>query len=213
MLPGHRRVGVGRDDGRSAGEHCAIFFDALAVPGSRWRHVLAGRARRRTARRRPCWARSGSAPGSGSATASDGRFLRIYNTHLYLTERARLQAVRLILARIDLGDPADAVLVTGDFNAASRRLPTGGSSTTTGLVSTAELAGVPTGRPDLSVLRNPPAQPGRNPGRSRAGASLDRRVLDVKPENTFPSDHFGVMADLIPADVASDHRGSAPEAW
>ena len=29
-----------------------------------------------------------------------------------------------------------------------------------------------------------------------------RRVLDVKPGNTFPSDHFGVMADLIP--VRSD---------
>ena len=26
-LPGHRRVGAGRDDGRSAGEHCAIYFD------------------------------------------------------------------------------------------------------------------------------------------------------------------------------------------
>ena len=27
MLPGHHRVGVGRDDGRSGGEHCAIYFD------------------------------------------------------------------------------------------------------------------------------------------------------------------------------------------
>ena len=27
LLPGHRRVGVGRDDGRTAGEHCSILFD------------------------------------------------------------------------------------------------------------------------------------------------------------------------------------------
>src|SRR5262249_45386118 len=25
-LPGHQRVGVGRDDGRDQGEHCALFF-------------------------------------------------------------------------------------------------------------------------------------------------------------------------------------------
>ena len=39
-----------------------------------------------------------------------GRTLRLYNTHLYLTERARLRAVRIILGRIATGDPADAVL-------------------------------------------------------------------------------------------------------
>ena len=46
-----------------------------------------------------------------------GRFLRVYNTHQYLTERARLRAGELTAARIALGNPADAVLVTGDFNA------------------------------------------------------------------------------------------------
>ena len=46
-----------------------------------------------------------------------GRTFRVYNTHLYLTERARMSAVRAILDRIGAGDPADAVLVAGDFNA------------------------------------------------------------------------------------------------
>jgi len=209
LLPGHRRVGVGRDDGRSAGEHCAIFFDASRFQevdgGTFWLEEPADLPPTTTllGPKRICtWVRL--------RNREHGRFLRIYNTHLYLTEQARLQAVRLILARIDLADPADAVMVTADFNAGAdspnRRL-----FEATGLVSTAERARVPSGAPtyqfygirlrsldDILV--------------DRRWRVLDRRVLDVKPENIFPSDHFGVMADLIPADVASDHRGSVSEA-
>src|SRR5439155_26841568 len=47
-----------------------------------------------------------------------GRRLRVYNTHFHLTEGARLRAARLIQQRIARGEPTDAVLVAGDFNAA-----------------------------------------------------------------------------------------------
>jgi len=209
MLPRHRRVGVGRDDGRSAGEHCAIFFDASRFEevesGTFWLEepaqeppttVLLGPKRICT------WVRL--------RDREDGRCLRIYNTHLYLTEPARLRAVRMILARIDRGDPADAVLVTGDFNAGpaapSRRL-----FTAAGLISTAELAGAAPGAPTYQFygirLRNLDEILA-----DRRWRVLDHRVLDVKPENTFPSDHFGVMADVILADGACDHRRSSPAA-
>ena len=67
-LPEHRRVGVGRDDGRSSGEHCAIFFDRRglrnsAAARSGWKSLpiflLAPGY---------VWARSVSVRGPGSAT-------------------------------------------------------------------------------------------------------------------------------------------------
>ena len=210
VLPGHHRVGVGRDDGRSAGEHCAIFFDASRFEevdgGTFWLEEPAEEPPTTLVLgpKRICtWVRL--------RDRIDGRYFRIYNTHLYLTERARLQAVRLILSRVQLGDPADAVLVTGDFNAG----PATSSSRlfdAAGLNSTAELSGVTPGAPTYQFygIRLRSLDEILVDHRWHV---LDRRVLDVKPENTFPSDHFGVMADLMPADTASDHREPVRAGW
>jgi len=123
------------------------------------------------------------------------RAFRVYNTHQYLTERARVEASRIILAQIDLGDWSDGVLVAGDFNAPpdtrDRRL-----FGAAGLISSAQLAGVSTSSRTYQfygirtrrlddILVNP------------SWRVLNQYVIDTKPENTFPSDHFGVMADLM----------------
>jgi endonuclease/exonuclease/phosphatase family metal-dependent hydrolase len=209
-LPGHRRVGVGRDDGRSAGEHCAIFFDASRFEevdgGTFWLEEPSDRPPATTllGPKRICtWVRL--------RDRENGRFARIYNTHLYLTERARTRAAQLILARIDQSDPADAILLTGDFNAPpvapDRRL-----FDAAGLPSTALLAGEPPGRPTYQFygIRM----------RSLDAILVDRRwrvlghrILDTKPDNTYPSDHFGVMADMTWADAASEHRGRFTARW
>ena len=195
LLPGFRRVGVGRDDGRSAGEHCAILFDHTRFEelgsGTFWLEEPADRppgAELRIGPKRICtWARL--------RDRRTGRAFRVYNTHQYLTEPARVESVRIILARIDLGDPGDAVLVAGDFNAPpdtrDRRL-----FEAAGLISSARLAGVSTEAPTYhfygirlrrldDILVN------------RSWRVENQYVIDVKPENTFPSDHFGVMADLV----------------
>lgn len=191
-LPTHRRVGVGRDDGRSAGEFCAIYFnrdrfEALGsgtfwleeptdVPGSSPLHY-----------KRICsWVRL--------RDQANGRTLRVYNTHLYLTEQARQSSARLIRAQIESGDPADAVILCGDFNAPPTS-PTGRILADAGLVNSAEMAGKPTGTPTYQyygirlrcldgILVSPRWQ------------VRHHHVLDVKPHNTFPSDHFGVLTDL-----------------
>lgn len=112
-LPYHRRLGVGRDDGVSAGEHAAILYDARRLspldggtfwlspspetPGSLgWGADLP----------RVCtWARF-------EDLASGARFLHL-NTHLdHLSEPARREGVALVLSRVGAG-PA---LLTGDFN-------------------------------------------------------------------------------------------------
>jgi endonuclease/exonuclease/phosphatase family metal-dependent hydrolase len=205
MLPGHRRVGVGRDDGRSSGEHCAIYFDSGRFQelngGTFWLEEPIDEPPSTTVLgpKRICtWVRL--------RDERSGRCLRIYNLHLYLTESARLESVRLILDRIASGDSTDAVLVAGDFNATpdapSRRL-----FDESGLSPSAELAGDSPRTPTYQfygirfrsldeILVN------------HGWRVVSRRVLDVKPGNTFPSDHFGVMADLILRDEARSKRST-----
>jgi endonuclease/exonuclease/phosphatase family metal-dependent hydrolase len=192
-LPGHRRVGIGRD-GESGGEHCAIYFDRerfAAIDGSTfWLEEPIDQPRAGSALdvKRICtWVRL--------RDRVSGRTLRVYNTHLYLTEPQRRQAAQLILAHINAGDPADAVLLTADFNASpsapSRRL-----FVESGLADSAERAGTPVGRPTFHM--------GYGIGLwcidgilvDRHWAVHNHLVLDVKPGNTFPSDHFGLLADL-----------------
>jgi endonuclease/exonuclease/phosphatase family metal-dependent hydrolase len=194
LLPEHTRVGVGRSDGRSAGEHCAIYYDsqrfAEVKSGTFWLEEPTEEPPSgfTLGPKRICtWARL--------LERASGRYLRVYNTHLYLTEKARQRAVRIIVARIASGDATDAILVAGDFNAAphesSRRL-----FEDAGLVSSAELAGTSPTIPTyhfygihLRALDDVYC--------SRSLFVQARRVLDVKPGNTYPSDHFGVMADIV----------------
>jgi endonuclease/exonuclease/phosphatase family metal-dependent hydrolase len=195
MLPEHNHVGVGRDDGRAAGEHCAIFYDsrrfAEVDSGTFWLEEPTDKppSGLHLGPKRICtWARL--------LDRSSGRFLRVYNAHQYLTEKTQRRAARVILERIAGGDPSDAVLVAGDFNAtpeaASRLL-----FEKAGLLSAAKVA---CGSKSLATyhfygirLRN----------LDEIFCSPDftvceARVLDVKPGNTYPSDHFGVLADVVP---------------
>jgi endonuclease/exonuclease/phosphatase family metal-dependent hydrolase len=192
-LPTHRRVGVGRDDGRSAGEHCAIYFDA-----NRFEEIGGD----------TFWLEEPTDQPSGGSglkikrictwvrlrDRASGRTIRVYNVHSYLTEKNRVAAARVVLDHMVAGDPVDAVILAGDFNAPpgapSRRL-----FTAAGLTESAELAGQPSGtltyqwyglrvRCFDGILV------------SSGWQVRHHRVLDLKPSNTFPSDHFGVLADL-----------------
>ncbi len=190
-LPGHRRVGIGRDG--PGGEHCAIYFNRErfdeAGGGTFWLEEPIDQPRAGSALdvKRICtWVRL--------KDRARGQTLRVYNTHLYLTEAPRRKAARLILDHVQAGDPSDAVLLTADFNATpsvpSRRLFAGA-----GLADSALGAGKPVGQATFQLY----------------GIGLwcidgilidahwrvaDHRVLGVKPHNTFPSDHFGLLADL-----------------
>jgi endonuclease/exonuclease/phosphatase family metal-dependent hydrolase len=194
VLPGHRRVGVGRDDGNSAGEHCAIFFD-----DARFRHQGSGtfwleepveeppEHRHRGPKRICSWVRL--------EDRDTGRSFRVYNMHNYLTEGARVRAVRIILKRINMNDVAEPTIVTGDFNAPpegrDRRL-----LEASGLVSSAHLAGARLDTPTYQFygIRLRSLDEILVSGHWQV---LHHRVLDVKPANTYPSDHFGVLADLV----------------
>lgn len=136
-LPAYAETGVGRDDGRTAGEYSAILyrrdrFSALEggtfwlsetpeVPGSMtWGNRIP----------RICtWVRlrerAGVGPGGG------GRTFYVFNVHLdHQSEDSRRRSAEMLAARIAGRDhPSDAVIVTGDFNcgeqSAAIRLLTG----------------------------------------------------------------------------------------
>jgi endonuclease/exonuclease/phosphatase family metal-dependent hydrolase len=194
VLPQHRQAGVGRDDGRSGGEHCAILFDGDRFEqfggGTFWLEAPTDQPPTQTflGPKRICtWVRLQDRVTS--------RSFRVYNVHQYMTESARLAAVRLILPQIDEGDPSEAMLVAGDFNAqpdAPDRL----LFEAVGFRSSGHFVGLSAAAPTYQFygirLRNLD-----DILVNRAWRVLNRRILDVKPENTFPSDHFGVMADLI----------------
>lgn len=192
-LPTHARIGVGRDDGRAAGEHCAICvrrdrFEVLDE-GTFWLDEPRdepGAARGLRVKRICTWVRL--------RDRTSGRALRVYNTHSYLTEKARLRAARVVLDHIAAGDRTDGLIVAGDFNAPpgapSRRL-----FADAGLADSAELDRRPAGTPTyqwygirLRCLDGILVGPGWQVRR--------HHILDVKPDNIYPSDHFGVLADL-----------------
>jgi endonuclease/exonuclease/phosphatase family metal-dependent hydrolase len=192
-LPGHRRVGVGRDDGKSGGEHCAIYFKAGRFQelggGTFWLKEPTDKPRGPGVKvTRICtWVRLGD--------QVSGRTLRVYNTHQYLTAAAQLPASQILLDHVKVGDPSDVVLLAGDFNATpeapSRRLfAQAGLRETTARVgkgsgATYHFSGVRWRRLDGILVG-----PGWHVQQSA--------VVDVKPRGLFPSDHFGVLADLSP---------------
>ncbi len=193
-LPGHERVGVGRDDGRDGGEHCAVYFDRARFErldgGTFWLEEPIDTPRPGSAfgvKRICTWVRL--------RDRDSGRVVRLYNSHFPLTEGPRREAARVLLGQVAAGDPSDAVVLTADFNAppsvASRRL-----LTEAGLADSAALAG---GRPGAKTfhLYGIPLRSldGILVGR---GVKVDRHLLlDVKLGNVLPSDHFGLLADLF----------------
>ena len=116
-MPHARRVGVGRDDGVEAGEFCAIYYDLERfqelASGTFWLEPPGDRppGDRMFRHKRVCtWARL--------RDRTNGRTLRVYNTHQYLTETSRLAAARVVRDAIARGEPGDGVVLAGDFNAA-----------------------------------------------------------------------------------------------
>jgi len=192
-LPGHRRVGVGRDDGKSGGEHCAICFKDGRFQqldgGTFWLEEPTDRPRGPglNVKRICTWVRL--------RDQVSGRSLRVYNAHQYLTERMQLPASHIILERVKAGDPSDAVLLAGDFNATPEK-PSRRVFAEAGLRETAALAGRGAEGTyqfyglHLRCLDGILVGPGWR--------VQHYAVVNVKPGGVFPSDHFGVLADLTP---------------
>lgn len=201
-LPGYHEVGVGRDDGKAAGEFSAIlyrtarlrveeqgtfwFADTPEVPGS-----IAWGARFP----RICtWARF--------VDRSSGRALYVFNVHLdHESQESRERSADLLLARIGSQQRPEPVIITGDFNAgegnpAMRRLYAGGGG------------GGPSFRDTFRVVHPDASDVGTFHGfeGSAGGAKIDAvlvsdtwevesaSIIRKGRDGRYPSDHFPVMA-------------------
>ena len=116
-VPGYDYVGVGRSDGRRAGEYAAILFKS---------------SRLRARRSDTFW--FSDTPGVVKSTSWGNQIERIctwayfedregpafylYNVHLdHISQPSREKSVGLLLERIKARDPKAPAVVTGDFNA------------------------------------------------------------------------------------------------
>lgn len=117
-LPGYRFIGVGRDDGQTAGEYSAIFYDTARLA------VLDGST---------FWlSRTPGVPGSKDWDAAitrivtwgkfrdknSGTIFFAFNTHFdHIGKVARAESAQIILKAVDSLAGHMPVVVTGDFNA------------------------------------------------------------------------------------------------
>jgi endonuclease/exonuclease/phosphatase family metal-dependent hydrolase len=112
-----------------------------------------------------------------------------------LSESPRAFAAQVILDRIAAGDPADAVILTADFNAAPSA-PSRKRFHDCGLIDAAERAGQVPGQATFHFQYGIGV-------RNIDGILVDShwrvgnyRVVDFKPQNVWPSDHFALLADI-----------------
>jgi endonuclease/exonuclease/phosphatase family metal-dependent hydrolase len=207
FLPDYAWVGVGRDDGKEAGEFCPVFFlrDRLrllesstfwlseepAKPGLKGWDAACARV--------VTWARL--------EDLRSGRTLVIFNTHLdHVGKRARQESAALILSavrKIAAGEPA---ILTGDFNC------TRADPAYKALVAADKGAGAPLLRDAREASRRPPFGPSSTfngfradlPGRppidhifvGQGVAVLRVGVLPGARDGRYVSDHNPVLAEI-----------------
>lgn len=118
QLPGHREIGVGRDDGESSGEYAAILYreDRLLLldQGTFWLsdtpEIVGSTTWGNNITRICTWARL--------QDKSSGAAFYVFNLHLdHQSQASRERSVELVTARISRREHGDPIIVTGDFNA------------------------------------------------------------------------------------------------
>jgi endonuclease/exonuclease/phosphatase family metal-dependent hydrolase len=196
-VPGYDYVGVGRSDGRRAGEYAAILFKS---------------SRLRVRRSDTFW--FSDTPGVVKSTSWGNQIERIctwayvedregpsfylYNVHLdHQSQPSREKSVALLLARIAARDPKAPAVVTGDFNA--------------GEANPAATAMLASFKDSFRLLHSDAAQAGTFNGfklGQTGGEKIDfvfvepgtevlaAEIVRTSRDGRYPSDHFPVTARI-----------------
>ena len=199
-LPQYTALGVGRDDGKEAGEYCPVFFKTdrftLVEYGnfslSEYPDTIGIKGWDASYNRVTTWA--------VLQEKNNGKKFVYFNTHLDNDGKvARKEGVRLILNKIKQIAPDMPAIITGDFNCEPDEEPLQ-ILEKSGMQNTSKTAGITYG-PSWSFHDF-----GRIPLDERVlldyvfvtdGAKVDRyRVIQDTPENGFLSDHCPVLVDL-----------------
>ncbi|MBI3831815.1 MAG: endonuclease/exonuclease/phosphatase family protein [Planctomycetes bacterium] len=193
LFPEHKRIGVGRDDGKEAGEFCAIFYDAKRLEatesGTFWLSETPDKPSR-------CWT------DNYNRTCVWARFrdklenkkCLLFNTHFPMNSAARLKSAKLFTKKIREEKSNDPIALVGDFNCAPgskewRFFAWAGlvnSETAAGeafLRKTFMYSGVPISTLDAIFV-------------GKGWGVRGHKVVEDAVEKHFASDHFGVEALL-----------------
>ena len=193
VVASHGHAGVGRDDGKKQGEHCAIFYDQkrfeLLDGGTFWLSDTPdqpGRAWGEEYNRICTWVRL-------KEQASGGAFF-VFNTHFPLKAEAREKAAGLLVERLQARKPAEPVILAGDFNCGPDS-PPWKTIEAAGLVNSAKAAG-----------SSPGAATYHKSGfplicidgifASAEWVAKKHEVVTGALKGAYPSDHFGASAVL-----------------
>lgn len=199
-LPQYTTLGVGRDDGKEAGEYCPIFFNSqrftLLESGnfalSEHPETFGVKGWDASYNRVTTWAIL--------QEKSNGKKFVFFNTHLDNDGKvARNESVRLIQCKIKEIAPDMPAIITGDFNCTPDEDP----------LQTLEKGGMRNTSEAASIVYGPTwsfHDFGRLPLEERVlldyvfvtnGAVVDRyRVIQDTPDNVFLSDHYPVLVNL-----------------
>ena len=204
-LPQYAVVGVGRDDGKTAGEYAAILFrrDRFHVgeAGTFWfsdtPSVVASTSWGNRITRICTWARF---------VDRDGSAFFLYNVHLdHQSQPSRVRSTELLARRIqDRSVSAEPVIVTGDFNVgednpALRNLVSAPGEKPGSFVDTFRVlhpndsqvgtfSGFTMGRVDGPKIDYVLVQPGAE--------VLAAAIVRFSRDGRYPSDHFPVTARI-----------------
>lgn len=203
-LPHLEEIGVGREDGKQAGEYSAILYD-----GRRWRVVDQD----------TFWlSDTPTVPGSKNwgnniprivtwgrfAESATGRELYVFNTHFdHQSQPSREKSAALLARRLAQREPLRPVVVTGDFNAAEdnpaiKFLKGEMAESPIRLLDTFRLA-----HPDAQEVGTFHAfQGGTSGGKidyvfiESGGVVVRAEILHDCENGKYPSDHYPVMAEV-----------------
>lgn len=205
LLPDFSWTGVGRDDGREAGEFCPIFYRRgrlrLLDSGNFWLSETPERAGLRgwdaACARVVTWARF--------KDAGDDSTWMVFNTHFdHVGETARIESARLLRRKVAETADSDRVVVSGDFNCNK-------DDPAYSILVSAEMSG-PVLRDTRAICRRSPYgssssfngfQPDRGNGRLIdhifVGGSLSVirwGIISDRWDGRFVSDHNPVLAEI-----------------
>ena len=201
-LKGYERIGVGRDDGKQAGEFSPILYSPekleLLDSGTFWLSETPDRPSvgwDASLERIATW-------GQFRYRAS-GDTLFFYTTHFdHRGEQARQESARLLLQKTNEQAEGHPVIVTGDFNSNPRSVPYQLLTQGEGLRDALEISELPSVGPHRSFS-------GFAVTDSLPGDRIDyifvsptwtvRRhaIIASFSEGRFPSDHLPVVADVV----------------
>lgn len=224
-LTGYATLGVGRDDGKLAGEMMALYYRTerfeLLASGHFWLSETPERAGTKSwgssLPRMVTWVKLRDRKGL------DDRPVLFFNTHFdHQGEQARLQSARLVRRRLtELGAGCRLVL-TGDFNAGDDQPPYAAlfgdqPGEKSPVVDTFRMR-FPTRGPDEGTFSSFDVGQTRGPRIDWIGASRDWRVDAAAIDHTAregrtPSDHFPITAVLTPqaADKTNEAATNEPK--